>query len=85
MKKRITFFSTDQGGAKSDAIYHHLWPALKVGIIGFVIAGQFVTVGYYPFLWLSIALQTALINSTKSKRDNFVTKPLRSMTNNELR
>jgi putative inorganic carbon (hco3(-)) transporter len=28
---------------------------LGVGVFGFVIAGQFVTVGYYPFLWIHLA------------------------------
>ena len=40
--------------------YLAAWQGLKIGIVGFVVAGQFVTIGYYPFLWISIALQTAL-------------------------
>jgi O-antigen ligase len=33
---------------------------LAMGVVGFFIAGQFVTVGYYPFLWITAALTTAL-------------------------
>jgi hypothetical protein len=29
---------------------------------GFVIAGQFNTVGYYPFLWINLALTVSLAN-----------------------
>lgn len=37
-----------------------IWKGLRLGIFGFAIAGQFVTIGYYPFLWISIAFQTSL-------------------------
>jgi len=35
---------------------------LDIGMWGFLIAGQFVTVGYYPFMWINLALATALRN-----------------------
>jgi putative inorganic carbon (HCO3(-)) transporter len=39
---------------------------LGYGVLGFVMAGQFVTVAYYPFLWIHLAFITALLNiSTK--------------------
>lgn len=68
LKKRMTFISNSNEKHKVDEVYHYIWPGLKIGIIGFVIAGQFVTVGYYPFLWISIALQTALNNAFKQQR-----------------
>ncbi|MDR2153711.1 MAG: O-antigen ligase family protein [Burkholderiaceae bacterium] len=40
---------------------------IAVGHIGFVIAGQFVTVGYYPFLWINLALSAALLNVVRSE------------------
>ena len=36
--------------------------ALTVTAWGFVIAGQFNTVSYYPFLWINLALTVALAN-----------------------
>lgn len=33
---------------------------LGMGVLGFAIAGQFVTVTYYPFFWIHLALITAL-------------------------
>ncbi|QJR81986.1 hypothetical protein CA267_015105 [Alteromonas pelagimontana] len=47
----------------SEPFYNALWISLKLGVVGFFIAGQFVTIGYYPFLWISIALQISLISS----------------------
>lgn len=41
-------------------------PAVSRGLAtatwGFVIAGQFVTVAYYPFLWINLALSVSLVN-----------------------
>lgn len=35
---------------------------LAVATLGFVIAGQFNTVTYYPFLWINLALTVSLVN-----------------------
>jgi len=35
---------------------------LDTALIGFLIAGQFVTVTYYPFLWINLAFSVALVN-----------------------
>jgi putative inorganic carbon (HCO3(-)) transporter len=35
---------------------------LTTATLGFVIAGQFVTVAYYPFLWINLALTVSLAN-----------------------
>ncbi|MEP0002462.1 MULTISPECIES: O-antigen ligase family protein [Marinobacter] len=40
---------------------------MNLSILGFVVAGQFVTVAYYPFLWVHLALVVALNNSLKVK------------------
>lgn len=40
----------------------------NISLIGFVVAGQFVTVTYYPFLWIHLALVVALTNSFKTAR-----------------
>jgi len=39
--------------------------ALDAGLIGFLIAGAFVTVLYYPFFWIQIAMIAMLNNVTK--------------------
>ncbi|WP_027328177.1 O-antigen ligase family protein [Marinimicrobium agarilyticum] len=44
-------------------VYKAIESGLRVGILGFVIAGQFVTVTYYPFLWIGLALYVALQNA----------------------
>jgi len=38
---------------------------LAIACWGFVIAGQFVTVSYYPFLWINLALTVCLHNIAK--------------------
>ena len=40
---------------------------LGMGIFGYVIAGQFVTVAYYPFLWIHLACIVSLTNSFRVK------------------
>lgn len=42
--------------------YAKIATGLWFGIVGFVVAGQFVTVTYYPFLWISLALLVSLRN-----------------------
>lgn len=39
----------------------------NISLIGFVVAGQFVTVTYYPFLWIHLALIVAMKNSFENK------------------
>ncbi|WP_434532963.1 O-antigen ligase family protein [Alteromonas arenosi] len=51
-----------------DKILLAMWRGLRLGIIGFVMAGQFVTVGYYPFLWISLALQASLLLVYQNKQ-----------------
>jgi O-antigen ligase len=43
---------------------------LKLGLLGFFIAGQFVTVMYYPFFWISAALITSLEKSDQHLNDS---------------
>lgn len=35
----------------------------NLSLVGFVVAGQFVTVAYYPFLWIHLALVVSMSNS----------------------
>lgn len=40
---------------------------LGIGVFGYVLAGQFVTVAYYPFLWVHLAFLVCLKEVTKSR------------------
>ena len=40
---------------------------LDAGLIGFLVAGSFVTVLYYPFFWVQIAMIAMLNNVTRLK------------------
>ncbi|SFM53546.1 O-antigen ligase [Marinobacter zhejiangensis] len=52
-------FSRSEGEVKFSMVGR----AFNLSLIGFVVAGQFVTVTYYPFLWIHLALLVALKNS----------------------
>ncbi|MEY4589422.1 MAG: hypothetical protein RL497_1498 [Pseudomonadota bacterium] len=41
---------------------------LSVGVIGFFIAGQFVTITYYPFFWIHLALIASIYNINQNIR-----------------
>lgn len=40
----------------------------NVSLLGFLVAGQFVTVAYYPFFWIHLALVVSLSNSFGSSQ-----------------
>ena len=48
---------------------------LSVSLWGFLIAGQFVTIAYYPFFWINLALSVALLNIVRRQQ-----KPISSAT-----
>ena len=50
------------GNASAPAYAPSVARALTVTTWGFVIAGQFNTVAYYPFFWINLALTVALFN-----------------------
>jgi putative inorganic carbon (HCO3(-)) transporter len=41
---------------------------LAISMWGFIIAGQFVTVTYYPFPWINLAMSVALLNIVKRQQ-----------------
>jgi len=43
-------------------LFFYLSLGLDAGLIGFLVAGTFVTVLYYPFFWIQIAMIVALYN-----------------------
>jgi len=49
----------------------YLNPAsLNISLLGFFVAGQFVTVAYYPFLWIHLAFVVAVYNVYSRKKCN---------------
>jgi putative inorganic carbon (HCO3(-)) transporter len=53
---------------QSDHLFIDLCGALNISFIGFLLAGQFVSVVYYPFMWIHIALVVSLENVLSAPR-----------------
>ncbi|MDO3722416.1 O-antigen ligase family protein [Marinobacter sp. chi1] len=53
---------------ESNRFPYYIFSYLNISMFGFVFAGQFVSVVYYPFLWIHLALFVALINCVNSKK-----------------
>jgi len=60
-------------GGEGD-FYFGISKGLDVGMWGFLIAGQFVTVGYYPFMWVNLAFGAALQNIAQKDAKALLTK-----------
>lgn len=50
-----------------DPVWRSIAAGLGYGVFGFVMAGQFVTVSYYPFLWISLSFIAALQNLVRTR------------------
>jgi O-antigen ligase len=48
-----------------DGFNSAIFAGLGYGVFGFLIAGQFVTISYYPFLWVHLAFIVSLVNVIK--------------------
>lgn len=48
-------------------LYYFMTYGLSMGLVGYLVAGTFVTVFYYPFFWVQIALIVTLHNITRNK------------------
>jgi len=51
--------------------HEHIARCFNISLLGFLVAGQFVTVTYYPFLWIHLALVVSLINSNRDCLGDF--------------
>lgn len=51
-----------------DPIWRAVAAGLGYGVLGYAIAGQFVTVAYYPFLWISLSFIVCLHKITRLSR-----------------
>ena len=59
---------------KDEFIFYDMWKGIKLGVVGFTIAGQFVTVAYYPFLWYAVAMQVCILSAMKSSNGETLIK-----------
>jgi len=50
----------------NNKLYYNLSYGLDAGLIGYLVAGSFVTVLYYPFFWMQISIIIALYNVTQN-------------------
>jgi O-antigen ligase len=48
-------------------LYYNLTFGFSMGLVGYLVAGTFVTVFYYPFFWVQIALIVAMHNVVRNK------------------
>jgi putative inorganic carbon (hco3(-)) transporter len=58
----------------NDPVIRACAAGLGLGVLGFLVAGQFVTVSYYPFLWINFSLIVALKVVVLKTAMNFVPK-----------
>lgn len=53
---------------KTSSFEKSIAAGLGVGVFGFLVAGQFVTISYYPFLWVHLALIVSFLKVTNDKK-----------------
>jgi len=53
-----------------DPMNKAIFAGLGIGVVGYLVAGQFVTVTYYPFIWVHLAFIVALANIEKKRWSN---------------
>lgn len=51
---------------RGDAFYANMAQGMNLALVGYVVAGQFVTVAYYPFLWIHLAFCVAMEQSQRA-------------------
>ena len=59
-----------KSNGKGDSWLSLLSRGFDLSLIGFIVAGQFVSVVYYPFMWITLALSVSL-SSIVNKQHNF--------------
>ncbi|HMY38587.1 MAG TPA: O-antigen ligase family protein, partial [Marinagarivorans sp.] len=58
-------------------VFRHAGYGLGMGVIGYFIAGQFVTITYYPFFWIHLAFISALYNINQKAKQDLNFSPLK--------
>ena len=54
--------SASQNALEMDKVFAR---GLGIGLVGFIVAGQFVSIAYYPFLWIILPMIASLANITR--------------------
>jgi len=57
-----------QAQARGDPFVAQLAVGMNIALIGYVVAGQFVTVAYYPYLWIHLAFVTMIATFWRSEQ-----------------
>jgi O-antigen ligase len=59
-------------------VARHMGYGFAMGVIGFFIAGQFVTITYYPFFWIHLAFVSILNNLNQLEKQRLLSAPRES-------
>jgi len=62
-------------------VVQHIGYGLAMGVIGYFIAGQFVTITYYPFFWIHLAFISALFNINQKAKQDLLSQPIKPPQN----
>lgn len=60
----------DLSRGSNDVFSSHIAKGLGIALWGFLIAGQFVTITYYPFFWMNLALSVSLLNIVRQRANH---------------
>jgi O-antigen ligase len=63
---KINSNSAELARARSDDFSRRMATGLSAGLVGLIVSGSFVTVLYYPFIWIQAAMTAALNISLRS-------------------
>lgn len=55
---------------REEKLYAYVAYALNLGLVGFLTAGVFVTVAYYPFLWMQACFSASLFQIINNERQS---------------
>ena len=67
---KVRKYSKESG----DNFSYHMSNALDAGLVGFMVSGSFVTVLYYPYLWMHAVFVAALYNISRKNALNHSAK-----------
>jgi hypothetical protein len=54
--------------ARGDPFVYNMAKGMNLALLGYVVAGQFVTVAYYPFLWIHLTFVTIMFHFWRRNR-----------------
>ena len=56
--------------ARGDPFVYNMAKGMNLALLGYVVAGQFVTVAYYPFLWIHLTFVTIMFHFWRTEQAN---------------